>query len=162
MTIAVGDKLPSAKLMKLGENGVEVVDIAALAKGRKIVLFGLPGPYTGTCSTAHVPSFIRTRAGFTEKGIDEVICVAVNDAFVMKAWGEDTGATAAGITMLADPLSEFTQAVGLAFSNPDVGFVNRSLRYALMADDGVVKVLHVEENAGMCSISGGEDMLASI
>ena len=98
MTISTGARLPEATLLRMGENGAEAVPLADRLKGRKVVIFGLPGAYTGTCSTAHVPSFIRTAKGFADKGVDEIICVAVNDPFVMKAWGEATGATAAGIS----------------------------------------------------------------
>lgn len=162
MSISVGAVLPEAKLLQMGANGPEAVDLAAKLKGRKVVIFGLPGAYTGTCSSAHVPSFIRTKAGFDAKGVDEIICVSVNDPFVMKAWGEVTGATAAGITMLGDADSSFTKAVGMNFSAPAVGFADRSRRYALYAEDGVVKVLHAEESPGTCDISGGESMLQAI
>lgn len=162
MSISVGAALPEAKLLQMGANGPEAVDLAAKLKGRKVVIFGLPGAYTGTCSSAHVPSFIRTKAGFDAKGVDEIICVSVNDPFVMKAWGEVTGATAAGITMLGDADSSFTKAVGMNFSAPAVGFADRSRRYALYAEDGVVKVLHAEESPGTCDISGGESMLQAI
>jgi len=127
-----------------------------------VVIFGLPGAYTGTCTTAHVPSFIRTADEFAAKGVDEIICVSVNDPFVMKAWGEATGAAAAGISMLGDADAAFTLALGLEFTAPPVGLFNRSKRYALYAEDGVVKVLHVEENPGVCEVSSGEAMLAAI
>lgn len=162
MALSVGTKLPGATVARIGDNGPEAVEMAAKLKGRKVVLFALPGPFTGTCSNAHVPSFIRTKAGFDAKGVDEVICLAVSDPFVVKAWGEATGATAAGITMLGDMNSDFTKAVGMNFSNPAIGFHDRSKRYALYAEDGVVKVLHVEENPGVCETSGGESMLAAI
>lgn len=162
MTIAAGDRLPEATLLRMGETGPERVDLGGRLKGRKVVLFGLPGAYTGTCTSAHVPSFIRTRDRFAAKGVDEIICVSVNDPFVMKAWGEATGATAAGITFLADADASFTRAIGMAFSNPAVGFHDRSRRYALYAEDGVVKVLHAEENPGVCDVSGGEAMLEAI
>ncbi len=162
MSISVGAALPEAKLLQMGANGPEAVELAAKLKGRKVVIFGLPGAYTGTCSSAHVPSFIRTKAGFDAKGVDEIICISVNDPFVMKAWGEVTGATAAGITMLGDADSSFTKAVGMNFSAPAVGFADRSRRYALYAEDGVVKVLHAEESPGTCDISGGESMLQAI
>ncbi|MCB2109450.1 MAG: peroxiredoxin [Defluviimonas sp.] len=162
MTIAVGDRLPEATLLAMGAGGVEKVDLGARLKGRRVAIFGLPGAYTGTCSTAHVPSFIRTRPQFDAKGVDEVICVSVNDPFVMKAWGEATGATAAGITMLGDAGGAFTAAIGLDFSNPDVGFAGRSKRYALLAEDGVVKVLHLEASPGVCERSSGEALLAEI
>lgn len=162
MTISVGGKLPDAKVLKMGDNGPEGVHIHDHLKGRKVVIFGLPGAYTGTCTTAHVPSFMRTAAQFKAKGVDEIICVSVNDPFVMQAWGESTGATKAGITMLGDAESTFTTALGMNFSAPPVGFVNRSKRYALYADDGVVKVLNIEESRDGCEISGGEALLAAI
>ncbi|WP_430450020.1 peroxiredoxin [Rhodophyticola sp.] len=162
MSIAVGDKLPDANLLRMGENGPESVSIGEKLAGRKVILFGLPGAYTGTCTTAHVPSFIRTKDDFEAKGVDEIICVAVNDPFVMQAWGESTGAGAAGLTLLGDAASEFTSAIGMDFDAPPVGFIKRSKRYAMYVEDGVVKVLHVEENPGVCEASGGEAMLAEI
>lgn len=162
MTISVGDRLPDATLLRIGEAGPEGVSLAELLAGRSVVLFGLPGAYTATCTAAHVPSFIRTRDALAAKGVDEVICVSVNDPFVMQAWGGSTGATAAGITMLGDADASFTKAIGMEFSAPAVGFINRSMRYALHAVDGVVRVLHIEEARGTCETSGGETMLASI
>jgi len=162
MAIAVGDKLPGASLALMGGEGPTTVALGDKLAGRKVVIFGLPGAFTGTCTSAHVPSFMRTLPGLTEKGVDEVICVSVNDPFVMQAWSDATGAGAAGITMLGDPMSEFTKAIGMDFSAPPVGVVDRSKRYALYAEDGVVKVFHAEENPGVCEISGGEAMLAAI
>jgi len=103
MAISQGDKLPDAVLRRMGDNGPEEMTIEALTAGRKIVLFGLPGAFTPTCSSAHVPSFIRTRDAFAEQGIEEIICVSVNDVHIMRQWGEATGATAAGLSMWADP-----------------------------------------------------------
>jgi len=162
MTISVGDKLPDATLLRLGVSGPEQVSVADLTKGRKVVIFAVPGAFTPTCHSAHVPSFMRTKDGFAAKGVDEIICVSVNDPFVMKAWGEVTGATEAGLTLLADGTSAFTAAVGMQFDAPPAGLLARSKRYALYAEDGVVKVLHVEENTGTCEISGGEALLAAI
>lgn len=162
MTISVGDKLPGANLLRMGANGVETVDLAAKLAGRKVVLFGLPGAYTGPCTTAHVPSFIRTAAKLAAKGVDEIICVAVNDPFVMKAWSDSTGAGAAGISMLGDAESTFTTAIGMNFTAPQIGLISRSNRYALYAVDGVVQVLHLEQDGGVCDISSGESMLAAI
>ncbi|MFN3844351.1 MAG: peroxiredoxin [Paracoccaceae bacterium] len=162
MTISVGDTLPEANLIRLGDSGPESVSLHALTKGRKIALFAVPGAFTPTCHSAHVPSFIRTKDQLKAKGVDEIICVSVNDPFVMKAWGEATGATAAGLTMLADADSSFTNAMGLAFSAPPAGLIERSQRYALFADDGVVKILNLEEATGTCETSGGEALLAAI
>lgn len=162
MTISAGQTLPDATLIRMGEGGAESVSISALTKGRKVVIFAVPGAFTPTCHSAHVPSFIRTKDGFAAKGIDEIICVSVNDPFVLKAWGEATGANAAGISMLADADSSFTKAMGLAFDAPPVGLLARSKRYALYAEDGVVKTLHLEESPGTCEISGGESLLKAI
>ena len=162
MTISVGDKLPEANLMQMGANGPETVALSSLIKGRKVVLFGLPGAYTGTCTTAHVPSFMRTADQFAAKGVDAILCVSVNDPFVMGAWGDSTGATKAGIAMLGDADASLTKAMGLEFSAPPVGLIDRSKRYALYAEDGVVKVLHLEESPGVCEASGGESLLAAL
>lgn len=162
MTITTGDTVPNATLLRIGEAGPEQVVLADRLKGRKVVIFGLPGAYTGTCSTAHVPSFIATIDDFKAKGVDEVICLAVNDPFVMQAWGDVTGATAAGITMLADADSAFTLAAGMEFSAPPVGFANRSKRYAMLVDDGVVSILNAEASPGECEISAGQTLLAAM
>ena len=162
MAISIGDKLPQATLLAMGAEGPEAIDLTTKTTGRKVVIFGLPGAYTGVCSTAHVPSFIRTKDALAAKGVDEVICVSVNDPFVMGAWGEATGATAAGIAMLGDAESAFTKALGLEFSAPPAGLIDRSQRYALVAEDGVVTVLQIEESAGECNISAGESVLDAL
>lgn len=162
MPITVGDTLPASTLLKMGENGAEQVDLGERLKGRKVVIFGLPGAFTGVCTTAHVPSFIRTKPAFDAKGVDEIICISVNDPFVIKAWTDATGAEAAGLTTLADAESAFTTAIGMNFNAPPVGFVNRSRRYSLYAEDGVVKAINLEETPGACEISAGETLLAQI
>ena len=162
MTITVGDSLPEASLAKLGESGPEQVSISDVVKGRKVVIFAVPGAFTPTCQSAHVPSFMKVKDDLAAKGVDEVICVAVNDPWVMEAFGRETGAAGAGITMLADGSGAFTKAIGMDFDAPPVGFIGRSRRYAMLAEDGVVKVLHVEESPGTCEISGGEAMLAEV
>jgi cytochrome c peroxidase len=162
MTIAVGDRLPEATLVRIGEKGPEAVSMADKVKGRKVAIFAVPGAFTPTCHSAHVPSFIRTKDQFAAKGVDEIICVSVNDPFVMKAWGEATGATAAGLTMLADADSSFTKAIGMDFSAPPAGLIARSRRYAMLVEDGVVKLMEIEQAPGTCEISGGEALLAKI
>jgi cytochrome c peroxidase len=162
MSISVGDTLPDANLVRMGASGPEQVTMASLTTGRKVVIFGLPGAYTGTCTTAHVPSFMRTKPGFDAKGVDEVICLSVNDVFVMAAWGQSTGATEAGVSMVGDAAAEFTKAIGMEFSAAPVGLIDRSKRYAMYAEDGTVKVLHAEENPGVCDISAGEALLAAL
>lgn len=162
MTIATDETLPAATFIEMGENGPEAVVSGDLFDGRKVVLFALPGAYTGVCSTQHVPSFMRTAQAFKDKGVEEIICVSVNDPFVMKAWSDATGAGAAGIRMLSDAGAGFTKALGMDFSIEAAGLIDRSKRYAMFVDNGAVKVLHLEESAGSCDISGGESLLAAI
>ncbi|SDF68997.1 Peroxiredoxin [Celeribacter baekdonensis] len=162
MTISVGDTLPGGTVLELGAEGPASVDLATKFKGRNVVLFGLPGAYTGVCTTAHVPSFIRTKDAFAAKGVDEVICVSVNDPFVMGAWAKDTGADVAGLSMLGDAEGTFIKALGLDFTAPPAGLIGRSKRFALYAEDGVVKVLQVETSPGECTVSAGESLLEAI
>lgn len=162
MTIAVGDRLPEATLIEKTEAGVSPVTVGELTRGRKVVIFGLPGAFTGTCSTRHLPSFIGVAEKLRAKGVEDIACVAVNDPFVMAAWGDGAGADEAGVRMLSDAASELTGALGLRFSRPEAGMFDRSKRYAMLVDDGVVRVLNLEKNAGECELSSGEAMLDAI
>ena len=162
MTISQGDALPDASFIEIGADGPSAVSLAEKTAGRKVVLFAVPGAFTPTCHSAHVPSFIRTKDQFAAKGVDEIICVSVNDPFVMKAWGESTGATEAGISMLADADASFTKAVGMEFSAPPAGLTDRSKRYAMLVEDGKVTLLQAEESPGTCEISGGEALLENM
>ena len=162
MTIATGDELPEASFLEKTAAGIATVTAAGLCAGRRVVLFGLPGAYTGTCSTLHVPSFIRVAERLRAAGIDDIACVSVNDPHVMMAWGEATGALAAGIRMLSDADGAFTRALGLDFTNAAAGLLGRSKRYSLCADDGVVTILNLEASPGVCDVSGGETMLEEV
>ncbi len=161
-TLSVGMALPDATLLTFGADGPQPVRLHDRLKGNRVVIFAVPGAFTPTCDSAHLPSFIRTAEAFREKGVDEIICLSVNDVHVMRYWGEIAGAAAAGITMLADPAAEFTCALGMEYSAPETGMLNRSKRYAMLVEDGVVTVLHVEERRGVCEISGGEALLAAL
>jgi len=162
MAISAGDKLPEATLVQLGSEGPEAVTLADKTAGRKVVIFAVPGAFTPTCHSAHVPSFVRTKDQFDAKGVDEIICVSVNDPFVMKAWGDATGAADAGITMLSDAESSFTKAIGMDFDAPPAGLLARSKRYAMVVDDGTVTVFQAEESPGTCDVSGGESLLEAL
>ena len=162
MAICVGDKIPSATLINQIGDDVSQIDIAERIAGKRVVIFGLPGAYTSICSTAHLPSFIRTADAFRAKGVDEIMCVSVNDVRVMAHWGKETGAEDTGITMLADWDSEFTKALGLEFSVPALGFKDRLTRCAMYVEDGTVKVLQFEEDNGTCNLTAGETLLEMI
>lgn len=160
MSIAKGDTLPAGTLTKLGENGPEPIEIAALSQGH-IAIFAVPGAYTPTCSNAHMPSFVKNAGKFREKGVTRVICVTVNDPFVAGAWAKETGATEAGIEVLADADGSWTKALGMNIEAD--GWVNgRSKRYAMLVSDGVISDLQVEESPGTCSLTSGDSLLALI
>ncbi len=161
MTISVGGTLPETNLVHMGKDGPEIVSLHAKLKGRKVVVFALPGAFTGPCSTAHIPSFIRTADAFRAKGVAEIMCISVNDPFALKAWGEATGATAAGITHLGDADGSFTKGLGMDFTAPHLGLIGRSNRYALVIEDGVITKANIDE-PGVCNISTGEALLAEI
>ncbi len=160
--ISVGDQLPDAQLTRMGADGPEQVALSDLTKGRTIVIFAVPGAFTPTCHSAHVPSFMRTKDQFLAKGVEEIICVSANDPFVMQAWGAATGAADAGITMLGDAESVFTDAIGMRFDAPPAGLIGRSKRYAMLVTDGEVKVLNLEESPGQCEVSAGEGLLEAM
>ena len=159
MAISVGDKLPDATLIYMTDEGPGSVQLADKLAGRKVVIVSVPAAFSNTCDKLHVPSFIRTKAQFDGKGVDEIICLSVNDVFVMRAWGESTGATEAGITMLADADGSFTKAIGMAFDAAAIGFYGRSVRYAMLVEDGVAKIIQTEEKAGVCEMTSGEALL---
>jgi peroxiredoxin len=161
MMIDTGQRLPDAELLRVGAEGPETVHLAERLKDRKVILFAVPGAFTPTCDSAHMPSFVRTADALRDKGVNEIICVSVNDAHVMRYWGETTGAAAAGITLLADPDASFTRSLGLLYSNPAVGMLDRSRRYAMLVEDGVITRLHLEQ-PGVCEVSTGEAMLGAL
>lgn len=157
-----GMTLPDAVFTVVGADGVKQVSLTQKIKGRRVVIFAVPGAFTPTCDAAHMPSFVRNADSLRQKGVDEIFCLSVNDPHVMRVWGEQSGAAKAGITMLADAGADFTQAVGMAYSTPERGMLNRSRRYAMLIDDGVVTRLHLEASTGICDLSGGESLLAAI
>jgi peroxiredoxin len=167
MTIKVGDTLPDATLYEFIEvegNGCSIgpnaFKVADLVKGKKIALFALPGAYTPTCSAQHVPSYVKHFDALKAKGVDEIWCVSVNDAFVMGAWARDQK-TGGKVRMLGDGSGEFTRKVGLELDLTARGLGLRSQRYSMIVDHGVVKALNVEA-PGKYEVSGAETMLAQL
>lgn len=158
----VGDKLPSGELLMVGDDGPVPVDIGTRFDGRKVVLFAVPGAFTGTCTEAHMPSFVRTAEAFREKGVDEIICVSVNDPLALDYWARQTGAKDAGITVLGDPTSAYAKSVDMAFTVPAVGFYDRFQRFAALIEDGEVKILNQGDKPGHCEIAAGETLLDQV
>ena len=158
MTIQVGEKIPKATLNVL-RDGVQAVDTHELFGGKKVVLFAVPGAFTPTCSAKHMPGYVENMAAFRERGID-VACLSVNDAFVMGAWAKDQNVPA-DLHMLADGNGAFTQALGLELDATAFGMGLRAKRFALYAEDGVVKQLHVEA-PGEFKVSAADYVLAQL
>jgi len=161
MSIAKGDSLPDATFRVLGPEGIESMSTSDVFGGKKIVLFAVPGAFTPTCHLKHLPGFIEAVDKFKEKGVDQVVCVAVNDPFVLNAWGEVAGAKGK-ITILSDGNGEFTMKIGMEFDGSGVGLGTRSKRYAMVVDDGVVQVLHTEDSPGVCEVSSAEAVLKEL
>jgi peroxiredoxin len=159
MTIKVGDRVPSVTLRYLTQDGMQQVSSDDFFKGRKVVLFAVPGAYTRTCSQRHLPSYVTNAAALKAKGVDTIACLAVNDAFVMDAWGKEHGADQ--IVMLGDGSADFTKAIGLDLDRISAGMGIRSQRYAMLVEDGVVKALNVEPS-GEYGISSAEAILATL
>jgi peroxiredoxin (alkyl hydroperoxide reductase subunit C) len=160
MSIKVGDSIPSMKLMMATAEGPKEVSTDDLFKGKKVVMFAVPGAFTPTCSAKHMPGFVQNADAIKAKGVDSVICTAVNDVFVMGAWAKDQGA-GDKVTMLADGSAALTKALGLELDLTGRGLGIRSQRYALVAEDGKVTHLAVEAPGGF-EVSKAESILAAI
>ncbi len=159
MTIAVGDKLPDVKLVKATENGPEAVQSSEYFAGKKVALFSVPGAFTPTCSAKHLPGFVGKAADLKAKGIDEIACTAVNDAFVMGAWNKASGSD--DVTMLSDGNGDFAKAVGLTMDGSGFGMGTRGQRFSMVVNDGVVEQLNVEA-PGDFKVSSAEHMLSQL
>ena len=161
MAIKVGDSLPAdLKLKEMGEGGPKDVTVGEIFKGKKVVLFAVPGAFTPTCSMKHLPGFIEQASGIRAKGVDEIVCLSVNDAFVMGAWGKSNNA-AGKVRMVADGNGEFTKALGLTLDASGFGMGLRSQRYAMIVQDGKVTELLLEPSAGL-TVSSAESVVSKL
>jgi glutaredoxin/glutathione-dependent peroxiredoxin len=159
MTISVGDTIPDAKLTRSTEEGPQPVRASEYFKGKRVALFSVPGAYTPTCSARHLPGFVDKAAELKAKGIDEIACTAVNDAFVLAAWAKANGAS--DITMLADGNGEFVKALGLDADFSGFGMGPRGQRFSMVIDDGRVEQLNVE-TPGDFNVSSAEYLLGQL
>ena len=160
MTINVGDKMPKGQFTRMGANGPEPVSTEDLFRGKKVVLFSVPGAFTPTCSAKHLPGFINNFDQLKAKGVDTIACMAVNDVFVMKAWGESSKA-AGKVEMLADGNGDYARALGLELDASKFGMGKRSKRFSIIVDDGVVKALNIEP-PGEFGVSSAEAALKQL
>ena len=160
MTIKVGDRIPSASLKHMTADGMQTITTDQLFKGKKVVLFALPGAFTPTCSAKHLPGFVQNADAIKGKGVDTIACLSVNDAFVMNAWGKDQK-VGDKVMMLADGNADFSKAVGLTMDGTGYGMGTRAQRYAMVVQDGVVKALNVEA-PGAFEVSSAEAILKAL
>ncbi len=160
MTIQKGDRVPSATLMKMTEAGPQPVETDQLFAGRTVALFAVPGAYTPTCSAKHLPGFIEKADELKARGVDEIVCVSVNDVFVMGAWGKAAGADGK-VTMLADGNGDFTKALGLEMDASRFGMGLRSQRFSMLVKDGIVTELNIEE-PGAFKVSAAEYLVGQL
>ena len=159
MTIRVGDPLPHATLARVTPDGPDAIQAPAWFAVRTVALFAVPGAFTPTCSARHLPGFVEQAEALKAKGVDEIACTSVNDAFVMAAWAKASGAE--GITMLADGNADFARALGLSVDSSAYGMGTRSRRYAMLVEDGVVRHLFVDD-PGAFKDSSAEHLLAAL
>jgi peroxiredoxin len=160
MAIKVGDKIPSATLTKATDAGPAPITTDELFGGRTVALFSVPGAFTPTCSAKHLPGFVSHAGDIKGKGVDEIVCISVNDAFVMGAWGKSAGADGK-ITMIADGNGDFTESLGLAFDASRFGMGKRGQRFSMLVKDGVVTELNVEE-PGAFAVSSAEHLMSQL
>ncbi|MBI5751976.1 MAG: peroxiredoxin [Hydrogenophilales bacterium] len=160
MTIKIGDQLPNGTLFEMSDEGPKPVAVADLVQGKRVVIFGLPGAFTPTCSALHVPGYVAQADQFKARGIDQIVCLAVNDAFVMGAWGKDQKA-GGKVRMLGDGSAAFTKAIGLELDLTGRGMGMRCQRFSMLVDDGVVKTLNIEA-PGKFEVSDAQSMLTSL
>jgi peroxiredoxin len=161
MAIKVGDRLPDAKFRVMGSEGPAVKSTGDIFKGKKVVLFAVPGAFTPTCSNNHLPGFLQNADAFKQKGIDTIAVTGVNDVFVMDAWKKASGADGK-VEFLADGSGDFVKALGLTVDLGARGLGTRSQRYAMVVEDGVVKTLNIEDAPGKADISGAENLLKGL
>jgi peroxiredoxin len=157
MSINVGDKLPEVTLMKATPEGPQPVSSSDFFAGRRVALFSVPGAFTPTCSARHLPGFVERADELKAKGVDEIACTAVNDAFVMGAWAEGAGASEK-VTMLSDGNGEFAEALGLTMDGSKFGMGKRGKRYSMVVNDGAVEQINVEE-PGAFNVSSADYMI---
>jgi glutaredoxin/glutathione-dependent peroxiredoxin len=158
MTIKVGDRLPEAQFRVMGPEGPAVKTTYDIFKGKKVVLFAVPGAFTPTCNNNHLPGFLKNADAFKGKGVDTIAVTGVNDVFVFDAWKKATGA-GGKIEFLSDGNGEFAKALDLSMDGSGVGLGIRSKRYAMLIEDGVVKKLNIEEAPGKAETSGADNLL---
>ena len=162
MITKIGDKFPKGTLSFYDSGTLKTIKTDVLFKNKRIVLFGMPGAFTPTCSQHHLPSIIKEMGNYKKKGIDEIFCLVVNDVYVASVWSQQTGADEAGLKVVCDPLGTLVKKLGMSFNAPDVGFLDRSIRFCLILNNGTVENIFKEIQRGTCAITSGDHILSKI
>ena len=158
----IGRKLPNSSVLLVTESRIKMIDLMDKLVGRSIAIFGMPGAFTETCTELHIPNILKYKQKLLELGVEEIFVIVVNDAFVVRRWGYSFDAFNQGITLIADSSSEFSKAIGLAFSVPSIGFYDRSLRYAMLSRDGEVEKFLIEKSEAEITTSGADALVKAI
>ena len=158
----IGRKLPNSSVLLVTESRIKMIDLMDKLVGRSIAIFGMPGAFTETCTELHVPNILKYKQKLLDLGVEEIFVIVVNDAFVVRRWGYSFDAFNQGITLIADSSSEFSKAIGLAFSVPSIGFYDRSLRYAMLSRDGEVEKFLIEKSEAEITTSGADALVEAI
>lgn len=161
MAIKVGDKVPNTTFYVMTSEGPKAKSTDEVFKGKKVALFAVPGAYTPTCSNVHLPSFAKNADAIKAKGVSSIVVTAVNDPFVLSHWVKSGGAEGK-VEALSDGNAQFAKAIGMDFDGSGRGLGTRSKRYSMLVDDGVVKTLNAEEQAGQCTVSSGDEILKQL
>ena len=158
----IGRKLPNSSVLLVTESRIKMICLMDKLVGRSIAIFGMPGAFTETCTELHIPNILKYKQKLLELGVEEIFVIVVNDAFVVRRWGYSFDAFNQGITLIADSSSEFSKAIGLAFSVPSIGFYDRSLRYAMLSRDGEVEKFLIEKSEAEITTSGADALVEAI
>jgi peroxiredoxin len=161
MTITINQKIPSITLKRLGDSGMEDLNIAEYIAHKKVIIFGVPGAFTPSCDQKHLPGYIANAEGIKAKGVDEIICIAVNDPFVMKYWAETSGANGK-VTLIPDGNAELTRALGLDFDGSGFGLATRCKRFSMIVENGVVISLDIEAAPSDVALSSAETCMLKL
>ena len=162
MKTRVGDKFPNCNLYIYNSGNMEKTNTYKIFNNKKIIIFGMPGAFTPTCSNYHIPSIIDQMENLKKKGMYEIFCLVVNDIHVTKVWAEQTGGAKSGLRFITDTDSSLVNKLKLSYNAPDVGLINRSKRFCIVLNNLIIKKILIEEERGVCDLTSGENILAQL